>query len=423
MRKIILLLILSVTILGACSYAQPSNEEIMQLEQEASFNLLWETANIDASSPGYGLARDRYPANPDLASIAATGFYLASIPVGVENEWITYEEGYDRALTSLQSLQNLPRVEGFYYHFYSMSTGQPSDVSEVSSIDTALFISGAIVAGEYFGGEVKAIADEIYKDINWQFFVDPTNNQFYMAYDKTTDEFNGHWDYYAEGLVMYVLAAGSPTYPVNNYDSFIKDAANYEGYDVIYSWFGSAFTYQYSHAFIDFSCYVDPSGINWYENSVNAAYASQAYAINDESKTSSEVAFGMTASDSINGYNGTNGSMPSGSNSTANTNDGTIAPTGAIGFLPFAPEIVLPTFSTFYNVEGLIGEYGFYDAYNLDTGWVAPDYIGIDKGIEVLMIENYKTNLVTDTFMKNEYVLNGMENIGFIYDETQQYCK
>ena len=137
-----------------------------RMEAQRSFAFFWEQANLKEDSKGYGLIGDRYPSS-GAASIASVGFGMAALVIGVENGWITYEEGLERAEKTLASMKNLDTVHGFYYHFYVQRTGNPSKGSEVSCIDTALFVAGALVAGEYFGGNVQTLAKEIYELVEW----------------------------------------------------------------------------------------------------------------------------------------------------------------------------------------------------------------------------------------------------------------
>lgn len=396
-------------------------EKLLDLESEKSFYYFWEQANTDPKSPGYGLIRDRYPSNPHVSSIASVGFGLTAIPIGIENGWITYKEGYDRVLGTLNTfLNNVENINGFYYHFVHLSNGKRIWNSEISIIDTAIFINGALFAGEYFGGEIKEISETLYKRIQWDWFVDKKRNMFYMAYYPEKG-FKGHWDFYAEQLMVYILSSGSPTYPVEPriYYTFKRDEKNYNnGSKFIHSWFGSLFTYQYSHAWIDFRNIEDKNGVNWFNNSVKASKANYQYCkdMTYKYRTLSENSWGITACDGPKGYNGLYGAPPSGFDNKQHLVDGTIPPSGAAGSIVFTPELSINALINYYeNHEKLWGKYGFKDAYNLDVEptWYAKDYIGIDKGITLLMIENYRTEFVWDTFMKNKYIKKGIKNLRF----------
>ncbi|HUM70033.1 MAG TPA: glucoamylase family protein [Chloroflexota bacterium] len=389
--------------------------EVIAYEMKGSFDFFWEQANTDTNSAGYGLIRDRYPGSEGIASIASVGFGLTAYPIGVEKGYIAYQEGYDRANKTLDTLLAMERMEGFYYHFVDMKTGKRAWQSEVSSIDTAILLMGVLTAGEYFGGEVASKASQLYDEVNWPWFVDESRNMFYMAY-RPEKGFEGHWDFYAEQLMLYVLAAGSGTYPTDEtpYYTFTRHHARFgEGQPFIHSWFGSIFTYQFSHAWIDFREYRDKEGVNWFDNSVEASLAQVnfATAMQDKYNTLGTDAWGLTASDGPNGYNGLYGAPPSGFDNRAHVIDDTIPPAGAIGSIIFVPQQAEQAMLNYYSIEQLKGEYGFLDAYNLSENWYAQDVIGIDKGISLLMLANYENNLVHQIMMQNERILNGLNRL------------
>ena len=299
-----------------------------------------------------------------------------------------------------------------------MQTGKREWNCEISIIDTAIFICGAITAGEYFGKEVKNKANILYKRINWEWYRNETNNLFYMGY-KPEKGFWGQWDGYAEQLMMYVLGVSSPTYPIDKsmYYEFNRKKKDYKDIkDIIYTYCGTLFTYQYSHAWIDFRNLTDINGVNWFENSIKATKANREYCIDNKSKfkTYGENSWGLTACLSPKGYIGP-GSEPCDTNLEIE-NDGTISPCGAIGSIVFTPKESIQSMEYYYNTfRKLWGKYGFKDGFNLEgkKGWFANEYIGIDKGIGMLMIENYLNETIWKYFMKNEYVIKGLEMLEF----------
>lgn len=400
-----------------------SDRDLVTYEAEKSFRFLWE--QVQSSGDGYGLVRDRYPGSPDQSSVASVGFALAALPIAVKNAWVEEDVARSRAEGTLKTFKNLKNYSGFYYHFYSMSTATPSSGSEVSVIDTALFLGGAITAGEFFGGNVKSLANELYERVDWNFFTKTNANgskQFYMGYNATTDTFSGAWDYYAEQLIMYVLGAGAPKseYRIDSrmmYD-FARNKGTYgDGEPFIYSYFGSIFTYQFSHAFVDFRDKVDENGVNWFENSVNATIAARQYCIDNADKyaTYGENSWGLTACDSPSGYNGYLGGQPSGYRNESRQSEGTIAPAGALGSIVFTPEYSIAALRHYYEFDDLRSRYGLRDAFNLaNRNWYAEDVIGIDKGITVLMAGNYiNDGIVWKYFMQNKNIRKAMDRLGF----------
>lgn len=388
---------------------------VIDYEMRGAFDFFWEQANTDVNSPGFGLIRDRYPGSEGIASMASVGFGLTAYGIGVDKGYITIEEGYERANRTMDTLLAMEREHGFYYHFVDMQTGQRAWSSEISSIDTSILLMGVLSAGQYFGGEVANKADLIYAEVDWPWFVDDSRTMFYMAY-RPEKGFEGHWDFYAEQLMMYVLAAGSDTHPVSadTYYAFTRHYARYgDGQKFIHSWFGSLFTYQYSHAWINFKDYTDRDGVNWFDNSVEASLAHYNFAVAMQSKykTLSPVSWGLSACDGPKGYNGLYGAPPSGFDNNSHTVDGTVPPSAAIGSIIFLPDQSMAAMLNYYALEPLKGPYGFQDAYNLDKGWYATDVIGIDKGISLLMLANHQDGSVQANLMQNEHILDGLERL------------
>jgi hypothetical protein len=396
----------------------PSIEEIIEYEMRGSFDFFWEQANRDLGSPGCGLIRDRYPGAEGIASIASVGFGLTAYIIGVEKGYITRQQAAERANCTLDTLLKLDRVEGFYYHFLNIRTGKRAWNSEVSNIDTAILMMGVLSAGEYFGGEIAEKARRIYDEINWRWFVDENRDLFYMGYDPEKG-FEGYWDFYAEQLMLYILAAGSETHPIDPdvYYAFTRHYVTYgDGQPFIHSWFHSIFTYQFSHAWIDFRNLVDRDGVNWFQNSVEASLAHYQYAVRMQNKfkTIGPNAWGLTACDGPDGYDGRYGAPPSGYDNTVHRVDDTVPPAGAIGSIIFLPEQAKQAMLNYYSIERLKGRYGFMDAYNLSRNWFASDVIGIDKGISLLMLANYQNDWIYPLMMNNEIIQRGLQRLGFV---------
>ncbi|MFD2615409.1 glucoamylase family protein [Paenibacillus gansuensis] len=404
---------------GVAAKLDKETESMLERESRASFDFFWNEANREKGSKGYGLVADRAPGNPGLSSVASTGFGLSALVIGAERGWVSRKEAEERALGTMRTLlDHAAKEHGFLYHFLNLADGTRAPGSEVSVIDTAIALNGAITAGSYFGGEVQKAAEALAGQVEWPWYIDPANQQFYMGYSPENG-FAGHWDFYAEQLMMYVLAAGSASHPVPGdlFYKFQRDTRPYkDGEPFIHSWFGSIFTYQFSHAWFDFRGMKDREGVDWWVNSVRASEASRAYA-GDMAATYSTFgtdAWGITASDGPGGYNGLYGSPPSGFDDTAHTTDGTLAPAGALGSIVFTPEASIAALKHFAGKSELWGKYGLTDAYNeaVSPAWVGPDVIGIDKGITLLMIENYRSGLIWEMYMKSSIVQAGAKAVG-----------
>jgi hypothetical protein len=415
-------------------------KQALYTEQEKSFNFFWETTTT-ADVAGYGLSRDRWPGNPTIASIASVGFALASIPSGVNQGFITREQGEVRVLGTLQALKNMTRVEGFYYHWVNMTTGAREWNSEVSIIDTGLMLAGAIVAAEFFGGEIATLVEELYLDVNWDWYTkvnSSINKEFYMSY-RPDEGHRGAWDHFAEQMILYVLAAGHPDFSHGDdlYKTLVSRSFNNNNYirgytstktqevvaPFIYSYDGSLFQHQFSHAFIDFRHMQDEAEINWFENARRATRANYLYTQDFSHRylTYHETSWGISAGDGPNEYRAY-GAQPA----KNNAHNGTIVPYAAVASINYLEEESLLATLNYASISQLQTTYGFADAYNLGpvddaynqtianlTPWYDPHVLGIDKGISVLMIENYRSELIWDMFMANDYVQSGLDVLGF----------
>ena len=390
-------------------------DKLLEKELKASYRFFIKEANVDLKSEGYGLIKDKDMYADEIASIASVGYGLAALAIGCNRNWISYPEAYKRVSKTLDTFLNVVEGKnGFFYHFVNMDTGKREWDCEISIIDTAIFICGAILAGEFFQGRIKQKAEELYRRVNWEWYRNKENNYFYMGYKPETG-FWGHWDMYAEQLMLYVLGVASPTYPISKtmYNDMKKETSTYEGIkDIIYTYCGTLFTYQFSHAWIDFRDRKDENGIDWFENSKKATIANRLYCIKnkDRFKTFGENSWGLTACLGPNGYSGGYGAMPALAD-LDQQNDGTVSPCGAAGSIVFTPELSIKALENFYNhYPKLWGKYGFIDGYNLENGeWYSKEVIGIDKGISMIMIENYLSQFIWRQFMKNEYVQKGLE--------------
>ena len=403
--------------------------KLLEKELKKSYNFFVKEVNLNENSKGYGLIRDKTIIDKEVASIASVGYGLAALIIGVEHKWINYEKANKRANKTLDTfINNVEGQNGFYYHFINIENGKREWNSEISIIDTAIFICGAITAGEYFGGEVKEKAEILYKKINWEWYRNKDTNYFYMGYTPERG-FWGHWDMYAEQLMLYVLGVSSPTFPISKdmYYKFKRKKTDYKDIkDIIYTYCGTLFTYQYSHAWIDFRNLKDKDGVNWFENSVKATKANREYCIDNKEKfkTYGENSWGLTACLSPKGYIAC-GAKPCDINLNTE-NDGTISPCGAIGSIVFTPKESINAMEYYYNnFTKLWGKYGFKDGYNLDANkpWFAKEYIGIDKGIEIIMIENYINGTIWKYFMKNIYVKEGLKLLDFSEYRRDNYDK
>ena len=404
---------------------------------------------LNEHHPEWGIVKDR-TAKWAPASIASTGFAIPSFAIGAERNWITREQAAKITLDiltffvhSAQSADtNTTGYRGFYYHFLRMNTGTREWNCELSSVDTGLLMMGFIFARSYYGSDnevenqIRALATLLLKRIDWNFMEMPDSgkyaNTISMGWTPEKGLHDMGWSGYNEALFLYVLAAGSGMKDAKrSYQSWIKSYKWYTPYPGLsHVAFPPLFGHQFSQAFIDFrgiaDDYMKEKGIDYFENSRRATYVQRQYAIDNPKQWIGydSLCWGISASDGPTekynfedrqflGYAGRGTSGPE----YNYFDDGTIAPYASLSSLPFAPEIVLPTITSINEKYGekLWGRYGYYDAFNPTAGWFNDDFIGIDQGPMLMMIENFRTGLVWKTMMKDPVIQRGLNTLGYAY--------
>ena len=411
--------------------------------------LQWLTAQYYLKETNFlnGLIRDKtQPGAP--ASIAAVGMSLAAIPLVVERGVLPREFMAKRTVLRLRFFRDSPQgpepdatgYKGFYYHFLDMQTGRRVWQCELSTIDSAFLFAFMLTVSTYFDrdtedeNEVRALANALYRRADWQWAQNggPTLTHGW----RPESGFIPHrWEGYDEGLLLYVLGLGSPTFPLPQ-ESYAAYTSTYQwktiyGHEYVYS--GPLFTHQLSHMWIDFrgiqDTYLRERDIDYFENSRRATFVHQQYAIRNplEFEGYGERCWGLTASDgpgwathTVKGierhfFDYVARGAPYG------PDDGTIAPWVVVASLPFAPEIVLPTIRAFGEMDlGMLGPYGFKATFNRTfpvegstLGWVTPYHFGIDQGPIVLMLENYRSGLLWDLMKRCPDVVTGLRRAGF----------
>jgi hypothetical protein len=393
-------------------------EEAAFIEEIQRRAVLYFVEQTDAKT---GLTRDRAPADGGASgipgSIAASGFALTGWCIADARGWLPPGEAVERARTTLRFFwEHVEHERGWFYHFVHMETGRRAWKSEASTIDTALFLKGAIAAREYFDDpEVRELVNALYARIDWQWAL---NGGTTLTHGwKPESGFIGwRWDSYSELLGMYLLGIGAPAnaLPPEAWNAWRREpVVNYGGRTFLDC--GPLFTHQFSHAWFDFRGQRDAHTDYW-RNSIEATLAQREWFAEQSNRFpqwSSDL-WGLTASDSERGYIAWGG--PGGS--AGARADGTVVPCAPGGSLPFAPEECIAALKQMREVggEAVWRRYGFADAFNPETGWVSPDVIGIDVGIMLLMAENLRTGLVWKIFMRAPEVRLGMWLAGFRSD-------
>jgi hypothetical protein len=371
---------------------------------------------VEHSDPVTGLTRDRAPKNghpgTSPASIASTGFALSAWCVADARGWLPTGEALTRVRQTLRFVaDHVQHEQGWFYHFVDMKTGRRSWQSEASTIDTALFLQGAVQAREYLHDpEVSELVNRIYGRVDWRWAMNGGKTLSH-GWRPEGGFIRWRWDSYSELMGMYLLGIGAPTraLPADSWNAWRRPKAQYAGRTFIQG--GPLFTHQYAQAWFDFRGQRDAYADYW-QNSVDATLAQRAWfgSLKNRFPLLSEDLWGLTASDSARGYKawGTPGHLNE-------RTDGTLVPCAPGGSLPFAPRECLTALERMRQVGGadVWGRYGFADAFNPHTGWSASDVIGIDVGITLVMAENLRTGLIWDSFMRAPEVQRGMALAGF----------
>lgn len=401
-----------------------TDDDFLEYLQEVNFDYFWYLAN-----PDNGLVPDR-SAPGSYCSIAAVGFGLTAIAIGIDHGWITRTQGVARVLTTLNTFLQGPQgtnvsgmigYKGWFYHFLDMKSAVRA-TAELSSIDTALLLAGVLDVKQYFSGTnadetaIRTTADALVNRVDWNWMAHGSN-VVAMGWNPGSGFIPSYWIGYDEAMILYCLGLGTATNPLpaSAWQSWTSGYtwATYYGYS--YVPFPPLFGHQYSHCWIDFrhiaDAFMNSHNSSYFENSRRASLAQRAYCIANPLNHVgyNGTVWGLTACDGPTGYSA-RGAPPT------QGDDGTIAPTAAGGSIAFTPEYSLPTLRYFYtNYRSRIWTaYGFHDAFNLGAQWVDTDELGIDQGPIVIMIENYRTQRVWQRFMQSAIVQRGLQRAGFV---------
>lgn len=442
-----ILLLVLIILANSCTTEKKSIPYSRTELKKRTFDYFWQTAHKENFQ-----VPDRYP-TLTFSSIAATGFGLSAYLTGIENKYISRAEGAERVLKTLKVLWKLPQGaeatgvsghKGFFYHFLTLDKAERFKQVELSSIDTGLLMAGVLSCMSYFDlendpveKEIRQVADALYRRVDWQWMM-KTNGKMSMGWHPEKGFLESEWAGYNEAMVLLVMAMGSPTHPIpaNAWDLWCSSYPVDTFYGQKNVQFDPLFGHQYSHIWIDFRGIRDSfmNGINddYFENSRKATLSNRAYCIKNPGNWQGyhENQWGLTACDGpLNKKLFVDGIerqffdyRARGAASIQIVDDGTLAPTapgGSFAFTPIESEACLAyMWNTHY--KDLIGEFGFKDAFNLTfkdesypKGWFDIDYLGIDQGPILLMIENHETELLWKVMKKNPYIIAGLKKGGF----------
>ncbi|MEP0213027.1 MAG: glucoamylase family protein [Cellulophaga sp.] len=408
-----------------------TDEALMDTVQKQTFSYFW-----DGAEPISGLARERihldsiYPTHDkDIITIGGSGFGLMAIVVGAERGYITKEEALSRFEKSVDFLEKADRFHGAWPHWL-LPSGKVAPFSTYDDggdlVETAFLIQGLLTVKEYYasGGEreqkLVAKIQKLWEEVEWDWYTKGENTLYWHWSPNVTWKMNFPVGGYNEALIMYILAAASPTHPVSKevYDEgwalkgeIAKDTVYYgletelNHYEHDASPVGPLFWAHYSYLGLNPKGLTDAYADYWKLN-VNHAKIHYRHAVENPNKYKGygKNLWGLTSSYSVKGYAG----------HRPDNDLGVISPTAALSSIAYTPEESLQFLRYMYTEQdSLIGKYGPYDAFSLESDWSLPRYLAIDQGPIPVMIENYRTGLLWDLFMKNKDLHKGLEKLGF----------
>lgn len=411
-----------------------TDSSLLNQVQYQTFNYFWEGAE-----PTSGMARERfhtddvYPQNDKhIVTLGGTGFGVMAILVGIERGFISREEGFERLDKIVNFLDTADRFHGAWPHWLNGETAKVKPFSQKDDggdlVETAFMVQGLITVRQYFregNDEEQALAakiDELWKSVEWDWYTQGKDVLYWHWSPNYGWDMNFPVGGYNECLIMYILAAASPTHgiePEVYHEGWarvgnIETDREYLGYDLVLDHFehndapvGPLFWAHYSYLGLDPRNLEDRYG-NYWELNQHHALVNYAYALENPENYEGygENCWGLTSSYSINGYAG----------HRPGHDLGVISPTAALSSFPYTPEKSMRMLKFMYHeADSLVGQYGPYDAFSFEFDWYTPRYLAIDQGPIPVMIENHRTGLLWDLFMSAPEVQQGLDKLGFQY--------
>lgn len=400
-----------------------SNDSLLTLVQKKTFRYFWNYAH-----PVSGLARERLNSGETVTS-GGSGFGIMCIPVAIERGFINRDEGVARMnkIVDFLSRAETDKFHGAFPHWLNGSTGKAIAFSAKDNgadlVETAFLIQGLLTVQSYFknGNAAEQTLcqniQKLWENVDWNWFQQSNRQKLYWHWSP-----NYNWDMnmpitgWNECLIVYVLAASSPTHSIAKsvYDEgWARNGAMKNGktfYDITLPLGedrgGPLFFSHYSFLGLDPRNLSDNYANYWQQN-ISHAQINYRYCLANPKQFYGygKDCWGLTASDIPDGYIA----------SSPNNDVGVIAPTAALSSFPYTPEESMRAMRFYYYTLGdkLWGEYGFKDAFSLSKNWFATSYLAIDQGPIVVMIENYRSGLLWRLFMQNPNVQTGLNKLGF----------
>lgn len=403
------------------------DDALLEEIQKVTFRYFW-----DFGHPHSGLARERNTSG-DLVTSGGSGFGIMALIVGIHRNFITREEGLARITKMVTFLENADRFHGAWPHWMDGNTGEVIPFSPRDNggdlVETSFLMQGLLTARSFFDGddpsetELRASITSLWESVDWNWYRKQVQTQLFWHWSPTFGfEINLPIRGWNETMIAYILAVASPTHrvPPNLYEKGWA-GNNYENDKTFYGYKlevgngtgGPLFFTHYSFLGFDPRAKRDQYA-NYFFQGVNQTLVNRAYCIeNPEGFVGyGSNCWGLTASDDPDGYKAHAPDLQA--------DNGTITPTAAISSIPYTPEESIGVIRHLLATYGdkVWGEMGFYDAFNPSRNWFADSYLAIDQGPIICMIENYRSGLLWEYFMRNEEILEAAQAVGFVEDSA-----
>jgi hypothetical protein len=403
----------------------PTDAQLLDIVQRQTLRYFWDFAH-----PVSGLARERsnvaFDYGLETVTSGGSGFGIMAIVAGVERGWIPRAEAAKRLLHSVRFLAKANAYHGVFPHFLNGETGRTIPFSRKDDggdiVETSFLMMGLLTARQYFAGageerELRDRIDWLWSEVEWDWHTRDGRDVLYWHWSPFNGWAMNHeirgWN---ECLITYVLAASSPRYAIKPEvyhrgwarEGALKNGKTYFGIELPLGpeLGGPLFFAHYSFMGLDPRGLEDRYADYWQQNVAHTAINRAHCLANPKHRQGyGEACWGLTACDNYEGYN-----------AHAPDNDlGVIAPTAALGSMPYAPGHSMQALRHFYENLGdrLWSDYGFRDSFSEGHGWFAQSHLAIDQGPIVVMIENHRSGLIWELFMSCPEVQRGLKALGF----------
>lgn len=403
-----------------------SDEQLLELVQRQTFRYFWDFAH-----PVSYMARERsntsFDYGGEVVTTGGTGFGIMAMVVAAERKWYPRDSVAARLLKMVKFLSKADSYHGIFPHWLNGETGKTIPFSRKDDggdlVESAFLFQGLLTARQYFNAdtpverELRNRITWIWDEAEWDWYQRDRGNALYWHWSPNQGwAMNFELRGYNETLITYILGASAPRYPISEEvyrkcwaeSSHFKNGKEFYGVKLPlgFDYGGPLFFTHYSYLGMD------PKGLkdryaDYWELNVNTTLINYKHCVANPKgyKGYGENCWGLTASDTYNGYN-----------AHSPDNDlGTITPTAALSAFPYTPEQSMKALKHFYYDLGdkLWSEYGFIDAFNETRNWYADSHLAIDQGPIIVMIENHRTGLLWNLFMSSPEIQTGMKKLGF----------